>query len=96
MVNHYAPELVVERKKLFAGEMEREDRAGSEGGGEDAEGGGGSGTAANIPSGRVEQVRAQWSVHEDGALAYHLQNEEISGKANFNRNQRQTVSEGEK
>ena len=45
-----------------------------------------------FPSGRVQQVRAQWSVHEDGALAYHLQNEEISGKVNFNRNQRQTVS----
>ena len=61
------------------------------GGGVDADDGEAATSSNPIPSGRVEQVRAQWSVHEDGALAYHLQNEEISGKVNFNRNQRQTV-----
>ena len=64
-------------------------QGGGGGGGVDAEDG--EAASSSIPSGRVEQVRAQWSVHEDGALAYHLQNEEISGKVNFNRNQRQTV-----
>ena len=75
--------------------MERDDRgSGSSGGDGGEDRGGANPSAATIPSGRVEAVRAQWSVHEDGALAYHLQNEEISGKANFNRNQRQTVRDG--
>ncbi|XP_050411680.1 trichohyalin isoform X2 [Patella vulgata] len=43
------------------------------------------------PKGTVEQVRKEWSVHEDGAMAHCLQNEENNRHYGFNRNQRRTV-----
>ncbi|XP_012941379.1 uncharacterized protein LOC106012578 [Aplysia californica] len=45
------------------------------------------------PKGRVQSVRQQWSVHEDGALAYRIQNEEIDQHYGLNRFHRRTVRE---
>ncbi|KAK7471428.1 hypothetical protein BaRGS_00035916, partial [Batillaria attramentaria] len=45
------------------------------------------------PPGRVEAVRKQFSVHEDGALAYRIQNEEIEEHYGMNRFNRRTVRE---
>ncbi|KAK4337182.1 hypothetical protein RND71_044008 [Anisodus tanguticus] len=44
-----------------------------------------------IPEGKVEQVCKQWLVHEDGNLAYKLQNEEINSHLNQNKMRNQTV-----
>ena len=57
------------------GGVGRSGGGGSDRGGDDGGGGGEEEDCAGeaIPSGKVERVRAQWSVHEDGALAYHLQ-----------------------
>lgn len=45
------------------------------------------------PEGRVQEVRKQFSVHEDGALAYRIQNQEIEQHYGINRNNRRTVRE---
>ncbi|CAG5134326.1 unnamed protein product, partial [Candidula unifasciata] len=37
--------------------------------------------------------RKQWSVHEDGALAYQIQNQEITQHYGLNRFNRRTVRE---
>ncbi|XP_076451256.1 uncharacterized protein LOC143287197 [Babylonia areolata] len=44
-----------------------------------------------LPEGRVEEVRRQFSVREDGALAYRIQNEEIEEHYGMNRLHRRTV-----
>ncbi|GFN96433.1 serine/arginine repetitive matrix protein 1-like isoform x3 [Plakobranchus ocellatus] len=41
--------------------------------------------------GRVQAVRQQWSVHEDGALAYNAQQEEFAEHYGMNRYHRRTV-----
>ncbi|WAR14626.1 hypothetical protein MAR_004731 [Mya arenaria] len=43
--------------------------------------------------GKVQQVRQEWAVHEDGAFAYQLQNEEIDRHYGMNRFNRRTVRE---
>ncbi|GFR69923.1 serine/arginine repetitive matrix protein 1-like isoform X3 [Elysia marginata] len=45
------------------------------------------------PKGRVQAVRQQWSVHEDGALAYNFQQEEFVEHYGMNRFHRRTVRE---
>ncbi|CAL1548646.1 unnamed protein product, partial [Lymnaea stagnalis] len=45
------------------------------------------------PRGKVQEVRKQWSVHEDGALAYQIQNEEIDQHYGLNRFNRRMVRE---
>lgn len=44
-----------------------------------------------IPEGKVENICKQFLVHEDSGLAYKLQNEEIEGHLNSNRNRNQIV-----
>ncbi|BFZ23333.1 hypothetical protein BsWGS_26372 [Bradybaena similaris] len=48
---------------------------------------------SDLSQGRVQQVRKQWAVHEDGALAYHMQNEEITQHYGLNRFHRRMVRE---
>uniref|UniRef100_A0A2C9LLI6 Coiled-coil domain-containing protein n=1 Tax=Biomphalaria glabrata TaxID=6526 RepID=A0A2C9LLI6_BIOGL len=43
--------------------------------------------------GKVQEVRKQWAVHEDGALAYQIQNEEIDQHYGMNRYNRRLVRE---
>ncbi|XP_059178773.1 involucrin-like isoform X2 [Physella acuta] len=43
------------------------------------------------PRGKVQEVRKQWSVHEDGALAYQMQNQEIDQHYGLNRYNRRMV-----
>ncbi|KAH9508770.1 hypothetical protein Btru_049866 [Bulinus truncatus] len=43
--------------------------------------------------GKVQEVRKQWTVHEDGALAYQIQNEEIDHHYGMNRYNRRLVRE---
>ncbi|CAG5123644.1 unnamed protein product [Candidula unifasciata] len=47
----------------------------------------------DLSQGRVQEVRKQWAVHEDGALAYQMQNEEITQHYGLNRFHRRMVRE---
>ena len=51
-----------------------------------------SATAASL-NGQVSRLRANWSVHEDGALAQKLQSEEISQHLRGNRQRNHQIRE---
>ncbi|XP_052213130.1 trichohyalin-like isoform X2 [Dreissena polymorpha] len=55
------------------------------------------GASSDVPKntlpirGKVQKVRQEWAVHEDGAFAYHLQSEEIDRHYGLNRFNNRTV-----
>merc|ERR1712018_110594 len=49
--------------------------------------------AESLPSGHVNRLRQNWSVHEDGALARRLQSEEINQHYHGNRQRNHQIRE---